>query len=110
MGAWGYGMMDNDSALDAIDGATRCKKGVVAYLEKKIDSYIRDTAYAGYEYTLGIAKYCVANKIKIPKRLHKKVLECLNQAKRDTRDYRNPKARKNALKRFTVLLKAHFKG
>lgn len=95
MGAWGYGIYDNDSALDILsdfEGYGRTKT-----VEEMINIFIKDEYYKqNNECLLVMADKCMKNNLKIPF----DILSVIQEEITGACHYRNPDKRTHILQAF----------
>lgn len=98
MGAWGYGMQANDSALDAIG---EHENDLVKGLSKNIDKWMKSKEnYSNY--ILGLSEAIIDKKLELSSSVKKKVIKTIKKEllKKNLDNWVDTKQRISALKRF----------
>jgi hypothetical protein len=100
MGTWGVGMQANDTALDEI-GAAKDSGDPLKYLKDNIDKWLKDNGEYGNgrKSILGVADYCLDEKLPIDDVLKGKIKQAVMMA-RHNNTFREKRDRELALDRF----------
>lgn len=106
MGAWGYKIMDNDSAMDAHDDFEGYTKDGMSKQEvfEKMKEYIRKDS--DDLYTLAFAQIQIEQIKKVDNDIYEEVILAINRELQGINNWRRPKERKQHLIEFKEKIEA----